>query len=89
MKKPKKKVRVTKNPERMMRKIDKNAKEAQKSYDLLQLCKQIIEFHKAYLAIQMDSEKVNLEELQAKLDALLQPELEEVETTVEEETKTI
>ena len=63
-------VKVKVKPNRMTRAQRKKIKRAQKAAQELMICRQMIEFHKAYLEIEMEHEEIKYEELQARLAAL-------------------
>ena len=74
-------VTVKVRPKRMTRAERKRIKRSQKAAAQLALCRQVIEFHKAYLAIEMGYEQANYDELQARIAALqIIPAVETVET---------
>ena len=87
MKNKEKKVKIKVKPARQTRAERQNAKFVQMAGEELQLCIAAIEFHKAYLAVELGCEEVKFEKIKARLNALMpkgevaQP----VETVNEEE----
>ena len=79
MRNKEKKVKVKTKRERVSGATRRRLKRAQKAAEHLLLCQQIIEFHKAYLDIDLKREEYTYEVLQAQLEALQAvPEYEEV-----------
>ena len=79
MKNKEKRTKVRIKRKRVSGAARRRLKRAQKAAAHLLLCRQIIDFHKAYLDIDLKREEYTLEVLQARLDALQAvPEYEEV-----------
>ena len=76
-------VKVKVRPKRLTRAERKRIKRSQKAAAQLALCRQAIEFHKAYLAIEMEYEQANYDELKARLDELQAFPVKETVETVE------
>lgn len=76
-------VKVKVRPKRLTRAERKRIKRSQKADAQLALCRQAIEFHKAYLAIEMEYEQANYDELKARLDELKAIPAEQTIETVE------
>ena len=76
-------VKVKVRPKRLTRAERKRIKRSQRAAAELALCRQAIEFHKAYLAIEMEYEQANYDELQARLAQLQNINVEELVETVE------
>lgn len=76
-------VKVKVRPKRLTRAERKRIKRSQKADAQLALCRQAIEFHKAYLAIEMEYEQANYDELQARLAQLQNINVEELVETEE------
>ena len=89
----KRKEKASKNTVKQTRKTRadrKREKLEQRRNEELLICKQNIEFHKAYLAIELGREEIKYEDLQARITALQgAPEgietVETVETSLEKE----
>lgn len=76
-------VKVKVRPKRLTRAERKRIKRSQRAAAELALCRQAIEFHKAYLAIEMEYEQANYDELQARLAQLQNINVEELVETEE------
>ena len=76
-------VEVKVRPKRLTRAERKRIKRSQRAAAELALCRQAIEFHKAYLAIEMEYEQANYDELQARLAQLQNINVEELVETEE------
>ncbi|MBQ4274840.1 MAG: hypothetical protein IJB94_07760 [Clostridia bacterium] len=76
-------VKVKVRPRRLTRAERKRIKRSQRAAAELALCRQAIEFHKAYLAIEMEYEQANYDELQARLAQLQNINVEELVETEE------
>ena len=76
-------VKAKVRPKRLTRAERKRIKRSQKADAQLALCRQAIEFHKAYLAIEMEYEQANYDELKARLDELKAIPAEQTIETVE------
>ena len=76
-------VKVKVRPKRLTRAECKRIKRSQRAAAELALCRQAIEFHKAYLDIEMEYEQANYDELQARLAQLQNINVEELVETEE------
>ena len=76
-------VKVKVRPKRLTRAERKRIKRSQRAAAELALCRQAIAFHKAYLAIEMEYEQANYDELQARLAQLQNINVEELVETEE------
>lgn len=70
MKRKEKTAEIKVKPKRLTRAERKRAKLAERTRKELDLCRQNGEFHRAYLQIDLDVEKANLEYVRAQMEAL-------------------